>query len=273
MSNAIAVRVTPAQSLLEKNAASLEAVLPASVKVEAERYVRMALAVAGDNALDSCEPMSVVRSIFGAGKLGLSLDRSLGQAYIVPRRVKGKEGKFATLQVGYLGWIELAYRSNTVAALHAEVVYANDEFEEWLGSDRRLIHRRWDRLGQPQPGEMIYAYCTWIDTRSKTAEFHRVNGERIQRALKSSESAKSDYSPWRSDEVAMWKKTAILDAHRLWKLTPEMALAGRLDDHAEKGEEQPELPKVTSGEAQDATPERSELSDYDQETEPATETT
>lgn len=255
MTQQVLARRAPAYLLLNERIASVEAALPSVVSLDAKQYCATALEIAGSRDLENCTPLSVVRAIFGAAKLGLSLNKTLGQAFIVPRKIKGTP--MACLQVGYLGWLELTYRSKRIAAVHAEVVFENDEFDEQLGSDRKLIHRRWDIIGASSSGALRLAYCSWYDVLSKKQEFHRVSIDRIKRARNT---AQTDMI-WKADEVAMWKKTAIHDAHRLWPLTPELALAGRIEDQAERDEQQ-DLPKV-EGEPNEAPAEqKSELDDY-----------
>lgn len=250
-------QIVKASRILADRVDQLEGILPSIIRADAKQYAQTALAIADDPNLQDCTPVSVVRAIYGAAKVGLSLDKTLGQAYIVPRKEKGVKKAFLT--IGYLGWCELAFRSKNIAALHAEVVFSNDEFNERLGSERKIVHRRWDIVGASEAGEPVMAYCTWFDTKSQTFEFHRISKSRVDRARKSSQAAGSDFSPWNTDPMTMWKKTAIIDAHRYWKLTPELALAGEIDEHAEKNEPQTELPEVTG--IPDDQPKKSSLAD------------
>lgn len=245
------VKRSAAYNMLDARRDSLVSVMPGII-ADRDQFCLLALEVADSYDLAGCTPLSVVRSIYGAAKLGLSLDKSLGQAFIIPRKFT------ATLQIGYLGWLELAHRSKRIAAVHAEVVYENDEYDELLGSDRKIIHKRWDIAGAESPGELRFAYCTWFDCLSQTPEFHRVPRERIERARKSAGTS----VVWNADPVAMWKKTALTDAHRFWKLTPELAFAGRLEDSVERGEPQ-ELPTVPGMNGDEPAAKVSILNEYD----------
>lgn len=73
-----------------------------------------------DPALKDCQPMSFVSSALQAQSLGLSLNKALGQAWVVPFKDKkmkeinprtGEPYTMATFQIGYKGYIQLAIRS------------------------------------------------------------------------------------------------------------------------------------------------------------------
>lgn len=207
--------------------------------VDRERFVQVLLSAMNQPAAAKCEQNSLVRAAYGIAKLALNPDPALGHVYIVPR--KG----VATVQVGYRGYCELARRSRRIAAIHAEVVYANDDFALSLGTERRIHHVPWDVRGMSEPGETVGAYVTWTDMESKTTEFHRINRVRIERAMKSSESVNASFSPWKSDYPAMVQKTAVRDASKFWSLTPELAAAVKWDDQDERDEPQ-DLPEVVN---------------------------
>lgn len=221
--------MTTAVALIEKTEDRIMQMIPAAI--DRDRFIANALSIAKLPAMSKCQPGSVALTIVGAARLGLDLDPSLGWAYIVPR--KG----VATLQIGYRGYTELANRSRQIAAIHAEVVYANDDYRVLRGTKRGIEHITADDLGVER-GDARAAYCTWLDLRSNTVEFHTVTLDRINRAKAASDSASKSYSPWHSDPEAMVKKTAIRDASRYWPLTPEMAKAVRWDEQAERGEMQ-----------------------------------
>jgi len=217
------------------------------------RFAQIALSIANRSDLAGCTPTSVVMAIYGCAKLGLVPDDQLGNVYILPQRKKGELQ--AQIRVGYRGYAELARRSNLIAALHAEIVYGNDHYEEVLGTERKVIHRRWDVEGHTQPGEAKFVYVTWYEKGSDTTEFHRIGRERIERARKASKTAGKTFSPWDSDELAMWKKTAVLDASKLWPLSPELADAVAWDEEADRGATQSiDVPGMTINKNEDIPP-------------------
>lgn len=73
-----------------------------------------------DPALNDCLPMSLVSTALQAQSLNLSLNKALGQAWIIPfkenkiRQINPRTGEaflMASFQIGYKGYIQLAIRS------------------------------------------------------------------------------------------------------------------------------------------------------------------
>lgn len=58
------------------------------------------------------DPQSIIRGVMRAAALGLDLDPTLGQAWLVPRKVKGVHQ--AIFQPGYQGYLELVMRTGKV---------------------------------------------------------------------------------------------------------------------------------------------------------------
>ena len=90
-------------------------------KAKMSAFAASLTAMASDPALSICS----VQSVIGAGleivRLGLNPNKTFGQAYVVP--FKGK----AQLQIGYKGWLSLAYRNGWI--FRALAAYKCDEFE------------------------------------------------------------------------------------------------------------------------------------------------
>lgn len=220
----------PAVELVENYKEKMLAALPS--QIGADRFYSIALAVANSADLSECAPVSILMAIYGCARLGLTPDPALGHVYVLPRK------KRAEVQVGYRGYMELAGRSRSIAAIHAEVVFTNDDFDEDKGTARKITHRPWYIVGATEPGEPRFAYVTWRDLRSDTMEHHVITASRVDRARKTSQSAGSSYSPWNNDPIAMWKKTAVIDASKSWPLSPELAQAVAWDEQTERGEAQ-----------------------------------
>lgn len=235
MTSNLPVAKTQAATMLAECLPAMIKAYPSDSEAKRERFAQIATTIANSSELSGCQPKSVMMSIYGCMKLGLVPDPSLGHVYILPQKIKGVA--YAQIRVGYRGYIELAGRSNVIAAVHAQVVYNGDEFDEDLGTERRIVHRPWYVSGPDdiEPGIMRLAYVTWRDLRSGTTEHHVVTRQRIKRAKDASQSSGSSYSPWNKDEAAMWRKTAIIDASKMWPLTAEIADAVHMDEQADLG--------------------------------------
>ena len=107
-----------------------------------ERFTRMVLsAVSANKDLAACETKSFLAAMMQAAQLGLEPNTPLGQAYIIPYRDNKSGTLRAQFQLGYKGMIDLAYRSNQVSVIDAQVVYENDEFDYELGLEPKLKHK------------------------------------------------------------------------------------------------------------------------------------
>jgi recombination protein RecT len=114
------------------------------LKDQAPIYLSNVLSICNNNkTLAACDPMSVLGAALIAASLHLSLNPSLGHAYIVP--YKG----LATFQLGYLGYVQLFLRSGQAALINAVAVKEGQlkssnsftgeyEFQEQKTSDKTV---------------------------------------------------------------------------------------------------------------------------------------
>lgn len=181
--------------------------LPAHI--DRDRFARIALtAVLKTPGLADCSIESVMQCLMDCAYLGLEPNTPLGLAYVIPY------GKVATLQVGYQGYIQLAYRSGKVRSIYAELVYSKDEFSIELGLDRKLTHK--GSVFNPDRGEVIGGYAVahvdGADPMFITMPVEEIEG--IRRRSKA-----SGKGPWVTDWHEMVKKTLI---RRLRKTIPQV---------------------------------------------------
>ena len=175
-----------------------------------------------------CNPYSVVGAVIRATQLGLEIGSHLGQAYLVP--YKGD----CTLQIGYRGMIDLAYRSGKVASITARTVHENDLFEWELGTNESITHKP----AAGDRGKMIAVYAM-AKLTTGGVHFEVLDLAEIDKAKRSSKS--SGFGPWRDFFEEMAKKTAI---RRLFKYLPvgtELSQAVALDERAETGSQKNEI--------------------------------
>lgn len=195
--------------------------LPAHLS--ADRFVRTALTTLRTTPrLAECDQRSVLAGLMEAAQLGLEISGVRGQAYLVPRRVKGRY--VAVFQVGYRGLIDLASRNGITVEAHD--VREGDEFSYRLGLDPALDHV--PSLGERGEAFAYYAVARFADARTpqfsvmtrSEAETHR---DRFAGTLK-------DGSPWRDHFDAMARKSVILRLVRYLPMQVELAEAMAHDE-------------------------------------------
>ena len=228
---------------------------PAERRRRAERFARIALtAVRQTPKLAQCTQESFAAALMTCAQLDLEPNTPQQLAHLIPYKNE------CTFQPGYPGLMELAYRTGKVSSFHADVVYRK-EVEAGLFKYTKginpTIHHETDMLGDCREGELVAAYAV-STMKDGTPIFKVVDRKDVERAKKSSQGAKSEYSPWNTDPESMWIKTAIKRLCKLLPRTEQLSLAIDLDDKAERGESQlPEInPTVALNEAlaQDSPP-------------------
>lgn len=111
-------------------------------KKKASAYGSALMNLASNRNLTDCSVESVLDVGFQIVQAGLNPNPLFGQAYVVPFKIKGKNGNpdftVAQLNIGYKGWISLGYRNGWV--FRAVPVYKCDDFDIEFGGFEDVIH-------------------------------------------------------------------------------------------------------------------------------------
>jgi recombination protein RecT len=159
-----------------------------------------------NTSLNNCSPNEVICEALKAAVLRLPLSKSLGLAWVVPR--KGKP----VFQIGYVGYIQLAIRSGQYETINADVVYKG----EYQGKDKLSgIHY----LNGEKESDDIVGYFAYLKLKNGFYKSLFSTKEEItEHAKKFSPSFFSKNSVWKSDFDAMAKKTLITALLKKWGL-------------------------------------------------------
>ena len=126
--------------------------IPASAPITFENVLQSVQnAIISNRALAKCSADSIYHTTLAACKLGLLVGPPNNHAHIVPYN------NVATLQIGYGGFIELAYRSG-MTRISANVIYEDDEFEYELAENEYVRHKP-DFKSLGNDDKMIGAYA------------------------------------------------------------------------------------------------------------------
>ena len=218
------------RNMMDKSSDQLQMVLQTEEKVK--RFQREFMTLIGTNAsLLSCNPTSLIGAAIQSAQLGLSLDKNMGQAYVVP--YKGQ----AQFQIGYLGYLSLARRSGQIKSIRAEIVYQGDQFERQYTIDGvKFTHTP---CPPSQRGEKIGVYMV-AQFLNGGNHFEFMFAEEVLEIKKLSPGASRQGSIWQVHEEAMWKKTVIKRAAKYLPLTVEAQRASRIDELQDAGVEIPQ---------------------------------
>lgn len=207
-------------------------------------------------ALFDVNRATLLGAVLQCAHLGLDVDPTLGQAYVIPYKTKG--GAIAQLQIGYRGFLSLAWRSAKIEDVSADVVREGDDFDWEQGTKPFLRHRPRAKLAAPITH--AWAAATAVGARKpmfKVLTIEEVNAVRARSRAK-------DSGPWVSDFAAMAQKTALRRLCKLLPLSTEkdrgLLRAMDLDERAELGLKQ-ELgaPFIVANEAPPPEPTEDEI--------------
>jgi len=219
--------VATLRDMMDKSSEQLMMVLQTEEKVK--RFQREFMTMVQSNAtLLSCNPRSLISAAIQSAQLGLSLDKNMGHAYVVP--YKGQ----AQFQIGYLGYLTLARRSGEIKSIRAEIVYQGDEFNrQYTIEGVEFTHKpcppsqRGERIG-------VYMVAQFVNGGN---HFEFMFAEEVLEIKKLSPGASRQGSIWEVHEEAMWKKTVIKRAAKYLPLTVEAQKASRIDELQDAGVE------------------------------------
>lgn len=189
--------------------------------------------------LQKCDPSSILACVVQASTMGLELNPTFGEGYLIPRWNRNLGGLECTFMPGYRGLVKLARQSGGVAYAKAELVREGDLFE--FGFDPELRFRHAPSLG-PDRGNItrVYAVAKLASgdhlIEVMTVDEVEVIHERSESYRTAQKKKEPERGPWVTDWAEMAKKTVL---KRLCKSLPmSVELAGAVEaDNAFHGDE------------------------------------
>lgn len=194
-------------------------------RMDPDQFLRIAVSTImhPESKLGDCEPLSIVIGLTAAAELGLTVSGITGEAYLIPRRTKGR--RVATFQIGYRGFIKLAGRAGIT--VDAREVRDGDVLEYQFGTEPFLRHipNIDDDMGAIRA---FYAVAFFADGRRPVFDVrsHQWMAEFRDRFA----STDSDDSPWNTDFGAMGTKTMIRRILNRVPMTADLQRAVAVDE-------------------------------------------
>lgn len=155
----------------------------------------------GDKSLQKCEPGAVVMEALKAAVLKLPLNKSLGFAWLIAYKLKGKYTP--NFQIGYRGYIQMALRSGNYRYINADCTYKGHKVSKDLLTGNCVI------TGEAENDKAIgyFAYIELLNGFKKSIFWTRKEVE--IHAKRFSKSYGTSFSPWKTDFDAMAIKTVL----------------------------------------------------------------
>ena len=216
------VTVSPSyamKQLMIKMKNEIQVALPS--QLASERFQRVALTAFNSNPkLQTCDPMTFIAAMMQSAQLGLEPNTPLGQAYLIPYKVKGMDK--VQFQIGYKGLLELAHRSGKI---YAHEVRKNDEFDIDYGLEQKLTHKP---LLTGDRGDVIGYYAVYHLEPSGYSFVFMTKDEVMEHGKKYSKNFEGGI--WEKEFDSMAKKTVIKKLLKYAPLSIEMQKAVAFDE-------------------------------------------
>lgn len=188
-------------------------------------------------------PDSLKKAIINVAAVGLSLSPVLNQAYLIPRKVRGKMK--VCLDISYQGLIFLCTSRGAIVWAKAELVKEKDDFElvDFTSMPKHKVKDIFADRGNVRGGYSI-AKIPNGDLLVDFMSLAEINQRRDRsESWKAYQLDNSKTTPWKTDEVEMQKKTLLRHGWKSWpKSTSHNAIdhAMRIVDEieGEAGEEE-----------------------------------
>lgn len=161
-----------------------------------------------DGKLQECEPSLVVMEALKAAVLNLPVSKSLGFAYIVPYKERGKQTPH--FQLGYKGLIQLAKRSGLYSALNADFVYKG----EVVTVDRMTGNL--EISGEPESDEVVGYFAFFRETNGFEKSLYRAKKDAEAHAKKYSKTYQYKVGAWKTEADKMHRKGVLRDLLSSW---------------------------------------------------------
>lgn len=174
--------------------------------------------VAANEALQACEPMSLVYTALKATALNLPIDPSLALAAILPYKDTKAGVTNAQFQIQRDGWVELLQRTGKVITLvnlpvhEGELVHANKFTDEYVFDESK-------RTSNKVIGYMAYVKLNTGGTIPFEKTVYWTTEECLAHGKKYSQTYKKGYGLWVDNPEAMCLKTVL--KHLIKKYCPK----------------------------------------------------
>lgn len=198
------------QEFMERHQHDFAMVAPAHIKPD--RLIRLGISACRRQPdLLKCHMPTIVGGLLEAASLGLEVNSSLQEAYLVPFKNNKTRQQEAQLIIGYRGLVGLMLNHPKVLTVFANAVYSKDTFTYCYGVHEDLRHVECE---DGDRGEIthFYAYVRmkgaerFVVLPKKKVDAHR---DKYSEAYKAAKAKGSTETPWIEDYEAMGCKTAL----------------------------------------------------------------
>jgi len=189
-----------------------------------ESVTRVALTVMQKNTkLLNCSQGSILQCLIDCAAYGLVPSSVTNEAHLIPFK------DTCVLVVGYMGLVKMATNTGLVSHVEVNRVFANDHFEIFLGTAKRMDHvpAKTDR------GEYIGSYAVVCFTNGHKDFEYMTREQGLAHGKRFSKNFSSKDSPWKLDEESMINKSCVRGSLKYVPKSPvseKLAMAIAMDE-------------------------------------------
>jgi len=196
--------------------------------LDPDRFVRIAItALSKTPKLQECTQESFFKCLLELSSLGLEPDGR--RVHLIPYNNNKSGTVECQLQLDYKGIIDIVRRDPSVLDVQSYTIRENDDIIVKNGIPEHSFNPIHDR------GEVkaVYTKIVW---KSGTTTYGEPLTRQEMESVRNRSQAWKAYlqykkeCPWNTDEVEMWKKTAIKRDSKMWPLNPEIMEAISIED-------------------------------------------
>lgn len=203
---------TVAPTYFDSRLDELRKILPPNT-VTAEAVARVIITALNKTPkLRECSEESILGCLMDIGSLGLLPNTPHGFAWIIPYWNSQLRVNQATLQVGFKGFCELAFRTSEVKMIKGDVVRDGDVFEYRKGSNVEEFVSHTKRIGTGRKDAEVVAAWNSIELLSGGVSIEVMDADELAKIRKMASSRNKDQaeSPaWKYFADEMYKKSAV----------------------------------------------------------------
>lgn len=228
-SNAL-VKVEKLKELLSMESVAIQ--FQNSLKENSGAFVASVIELyVSDSYLQNCEPKEVIMEALKAASLKLPINKNLGFAWIIPRKIKGKLKP--CFDIGYKGYIQLAMRTSQYRIINADKIPVGINVKTDLLTGIITVQKTEEKAKKDERPQGYFAHFELLNGFAKTLYVTR---EKMEEHRELYVPDKTEYSPWATpdgfDKMAIKTVLAhLLNTYGILSTEMVLAFAQTINDY------------------------------------------
>jgi len=187
-------------------------------------------------ALRECSEASLLGCMMDLATIALVPNTPMGHAFLIPY------GKQATLQIGYRGFAELAYRSGQVRIIKAGVVRDGDEVTFSIGTGEHAFVRHVPKLGKGRSEREVMGAWAAVEMMNGSTTVEVMDADELAKVERQANASKASPA-WKNWGDEMRKKSVLKRLLKVLQIGSMETVAKAVEIDAKHSDFTPPPPK------------------------------